>query len=849
MVACHLEQYLVLLLLLIVTATSSGTTLKDQNSDSFFVALPRNRHNFINFVRCNLHVVTDETEPVNVSIDAGAYFQSNFILPPFGNQTVRLPSTLIVVDNTNLDKAIHVFTNDGKKIKVYSSSVTQHGHSGAAYTAIPLLDYEIEEYTYYVISTSSSASAVRSETLLVTGLSSANITITPTQDVMLPPFITGLPDDLVVLANEMYEFNMPPSTTLLLNSVSDMSGTKITSNVPIAVICSHMCAEPFYGEQLCDHFLFQSQPTIAWGSTFMSQPIFSSGSVYKFISSEDNATVAVTCSDNSSLSDTVAYYNMSAGQLKQIVVASQSGYCTFVSDSKILVVQFAGASGISGLGDPCSVALTPIEHYTKVTNPLSLPSFPYLMTDASPYTTNALIIVQSSYDVSNLTVSLNNSVVSSPWVPVFAGQVIIGYSTKLVNISGSNENKLYFNREDLPPMYVIVNGLVVTIGYCFSLNTGLDVITEVSRPKANFSSGSYFMSEETSETLILNRYNQLNETVVLQLRQCGGNSLPENFVLSESNIEFTEGVAQTNVTLTVNSDGELSHHIQCFCLELVQRNELFSYYRPYATSNVCVQDNEDVSLVASNAIINSTLLRLRLTLSGYNGNMDQTVTVRPRLEYLSNQSSGGSAPVLPTINVYITKYVSTYTYSLRLSEPLLLDSVLYIDLYTQSNISINTTSKYGPLLIIPSDSSSATPTSTVQFPTTTFTVATPPLIESLKQNPEVFISFLSILAVLLLIIIIFLVLLVLISCRLYKQSKTVSFVTKERKELEATNTSATVQGSTMQPVVDINRESLYSTASDSIVHNTINTTDSPSRHSVSPPACHSSCDKLVESNV
>ena len=221
-----------------------------------------------------------------------------------------------------------------------------------------------------------------------------------------------------------------------------------------------------------------------------------------------------------------------------------------------------------------------------------------------------------------------------------------------------------------------------------------------------------------------------------------------------------------------------------------------------------------------------------------------------------------SLPVLPPINVYITKYISTYTYSLRLSNPLLLDSLLYIDLVTQSNISINTTSQYGPLLVtylmpsttylMPSTTSLTTPTPTSTISTTpTLIVATPPLIDSLRQNPEVFFSFLSILAALLLIIITILVFLILISCRLYKQTKTASFMDKERKELEATITSDTVQGTTIQPMVPITRDSLISTASDSIVpvHNTINTTESPSRHSVSPPTCHSSCDQLVDSNV
>ena len=49
--------------------------------------------------------------------------------------------------------------------------------------------------------------------------------------------------------------------------------------------------------------------------------------------------------------------------------------------------------------------------------------------------------------------------------------------------------------------------------------------------------------------------------------------------------------------LTVNNDGELSHHVQCLCLELVQQNEIFSYFRPYATSNVCVQDNEGMFII------------------------------------------------------------------------------------------------------------------------------------------------------------------------------------------------------------------------------------------------------------
>ena len=492
MVACGS----LVLLLLVVTAVFSvplGNTghytalntrsvadsSRDQTSDSFFVAFPRNRYSLLFLIHLKLHVQTTETEPVNVTVEAGSYYQSNFILPPGGSKTVQLPFSLVVAFITDVDKAIRVYTNDGRKISLYCSSYTRS--SVGAYTALPLHEYELEDdslYTYYAVSTSSSFSQeVFSEAILVTGLSPANVTIAPTQDVELPPSITGLADNLLVLANETYQFRMPQATTLLLTSINDISGTKITSDVPIAVICSHMCGDSPPGEDFCDHMLFQLEPTVTWGSTFMSQPMLSSGEMYKFISSEDNATVAVTCIDSVSLSHTVTYYNMSEGQLEQILVP-QNNYCTFVSDSKILVVQYTRGSGASGLGDPCSVGLTPIEHYNKVSNPLSLTSFPYQSTGITRPYINAFIMVQSHYNVSNLTVSLNNTIVSSPWVPVYAGDTIIGFSTKIANLTGSVENMLYFNSEDLPPMYVLVYGWSVEgDAYCFSLNTGLDMIT------------------------------------------------------------------------------------------------------------------------------------------------------------------------------------------------------------------------------------------------------------------------------------------------------------------------------------------------------------------------------------
>ncbi|XP_072011220.1 uncharacterized protein [Engystomops pustulosus] len=59
--------------------------------------------------------------------------------------------------------------------------------------------------------------------------------------------------------------NMEPFESLQLQSIEDLSGTKVTSQHPVAVLSGHSCAPSNEG---CSHVFEQLQPVTSWGTSF-----------------------------------------------------------------------------------------------------------------------------------------------------------------------------------------------------------------------------------------------------------------------------------------------------------------------------------------------------------------------------------------------------------------------------------------------------------------------------------------------------------------------------------------------------------------------------------------------------
>ena len=213
-------------------------------------------------------------------------------------------------------------------------------------------------------------------------------------------------------------------------------------------------------------------------------------------------------------------------------------------------------------------------------------------------------------------------------------------------------------------------------------------------------------------------------------------------------------------------------------------------------------------------------------------------------------------PTLPSFNVYITKYLSTYSYTLSLSQGQLSSiqsgTLLYIELQMPTSIGINTTSPDGLLGITYVTSSSLSSSTTLLSPTS-FITAIPPSTGSILENPELFYLFLSITVALIIVIFILVLMIIFFAFRLWQQRKRASTTFKNTEDLEASIKSQNVTNVTPMPMTQMNRN-FYSSAADSIEysnghlpnHSRLDTSSPVRYSSVSPPSCHTSHDKLID---
>lgn len=66
-------------------------------------------------------------------------------------------------------------------------------------------------------------------------------------------------------------FNLKPYESVIIESTSDLTGTKVTSDKPVAVFTGHTCTTGFY--QYCNHVYEQLLPVNMWGSSFIVPPV------------------------------------------------------------------------------------------------------------------------------------------------------------------------------------------------------------------------------------------------------------------------------------------------------------------------------------------------------------------------------------------------------------------------------------------------------------------------------------------------------------------------------------------------------------------------------------------------
>lgn len=312
--------------------------------------------------------------PMTIKVDAGATELVRFPVGINGNNDIRVSA------QDQATNGVHVSSLNGAGLTIFG--INDEIVSSDGFLALPCDNFiaadgsfSTTHYKYFVFSTGASTGSVNlNSRFLIVPCTADNSGIT----YRLP----GTTTDNHVRSLAQYE-------TFLIQRSSDLTGTIITSNSPLAVFVGHECGNVPVDLTACDHLVEQVPSSVAFGKTFFAIPfaLRESGDIFKIGSVMDNNEVSITCSRRTAsgatkMTTTTAMINAgSYHEHKTFRRKDQSGlssedyrreFCCIETSKPAIVMQYIlGHSadlinlvGIAGeLGDPSMSLVPPVEQY------------------------------------------------------------------------------------------------------------------------------------------------------------------------------------------------------------------------------------------------------------------------------------------------------------------------------------------------------------------------------------------------------------------------------------------------------------------------------------------------------
>ena len=260
--------------------------------------------------------------------------------------TVALPSSFTVVSNVTNErnKGLRVKAEGVKTISVVGFNFPDSSSAADTFLVLSFPNTNTSDsYTYY--------SVVYDD-------------MTPNANYIL---LISRKDNTAVISDTTGSIVLGKFETYLIESLTDLTGLRITTDWPLGFIPGHQCTTIPSGSLFCDHLSEQIPPTEAWGSSFLTASFQgrNSGEIYRVLAAHNSTEVHITCSVNA----IPTTFNISlgwAGDWEEFRVADES-LCGIVANKPILVIEFALSlfEDSSGTGDPFELLIPPIDLYTS----------------------------------------------------------------------------------------------------------------------------------------------------------------------------------------------------------------------------------------------------------------------------------------------------------------------------------------------------------------------------------------------------------------------------------------------------------------------------------------------------
>ncbi|XP_013396611.1 uncharacterized protein LOC106163541 [Lingula anatina] len=348
--SCHVFVALVVTLVFIPgVAAQTG----DNAGRQFVLAYMENKVEVPTNEPLELHVATQKSN-VRVTVSApkftGTTVNSSVYMQSEDVRIITIPSSMRMEGSRIENKAILVEATDD--VIVYG--INREPFSNDGFLALPVSalgrDYYVTTYSPPTIMAEIGVVAVEDSTTLT---------------ISLPTHTDGLS---VAFNGQTYAKGQEIQTTisafqtLQLQSVSDLTGTRIRSNKNVAVFSGNVRTSVGVGDSR-DHLVEQIPPVTSWGYTFAVVPVPGRtliGDLIQIISRDSNTRVEIR-----EAGATMRVLDFSRAGESQNITTSPNGYISITSTGgPILVTQIIYSQlSMSELSDPAMIIVPPMQQY------------------------------------------------------------------------------------------------------------------------------------------------------------------------------------------------------------------------------------------------------------------------------------------------------------------------------------------------------------------------------------------------------------------------------------------------------------------------------------------------------
>lgn len=396
------------------------------DGNSFFVAFPLS--SFAN-EELSIIITTQHEENVLVVVRSLRGYSESTFLTSSAALVLNPPSYMEILNKNDYNKGLWIQPfSPHHKISVSVMKKARRSMLSGTYLAHPPVKYpNLQSYEYYATSYywNNRVPTDYSSTVVLVGTeANTSVTITPSQQIEIPPHFIRESYPLRILnAGESYTVTLQPMETFHMETIRDLTGTKIVSNKPLTVLGSHECTDVPVGVMYCDYIVEQFPPTVTWGRFFLLASPHSrlTGEQYKAVATKSLTRIRLKCVVENSETPELGFMEMTlnaSGDTREFEMG-RDRFCSVISNKPMLLVQYSKGYSLDEVGDPFMSVVPPVSQYSNN----------YTTKAPSSYNNHLTVTVPLKF-FDRSRIFLNGTTIRE-WSPIYCSNLTMcGYGTR-----------------------------------------------------------------------------------------------------------------------------------------------------------------------------------------------------------------------------------------------------------------------------------------------------------------------------------------------------------------------------------------------------------------------------------